>query len=69
MTIPPTIPLYLASQKAYIWDPQHAATLRVTHHIGPLATGTLPGVAQQNVFLGLPLVLMPEEAVLLVENG
>ncbi|KAJ9109234.1 hypothetical protein QFC21_000563 [Naganishia friedmannii] len=63
-----SIPLYLASQKAYIWDPQHAATLRVTHHIGALATGTLPGVAQQNVFLGLPLVVMPEEAVLLIEN-
>jgi tRNA-splicing endonuclease subunit Sen34 len=31
--------------------------------------GTLPHLAQQNVFLGLPLVLLPEEVVLLVENG
>lgn len=31
--------------------------------------GTLPGVSQQNLFLGLPMVLMPEEVVLLVENG
>ncbi len=30
--------------------------------------GTLPGVSQQNVFLGLPQLLMPEEVVLLVEN-
>jgi tRNA-splicing endonuclease subunit Sen34 len=64
-----SIPLYVSNTKAYIWDPQHAATLRVTHHICGLATGTLPGVGQQNVFLGLPLVLMPEEVVLLVEDG
>lgn len=64
-----SIPLYISAHKAYIWDPGHAATLRVTHHICGLATGTLPGVAQQNLFLGLPLVLMPEEVVLLVENG
>jgi tRNA-splicing endonuclease subunit Sen34 len=64
-----SIPLYVSNQKAYIWDPSDAATLRVQHHICGLATGTLPGVAQQNVFLGLPLVLMPEEVVLLVENG
>lgn len=32
-------------------------------------TGTLPHLSQQNVFLGVPLILMPEEVVLLVENG
>lgn len=31
--------------------------------------GTLPQVPQQNVFLGLPLELMTEEATLLVEKG
>lgn len=31
--------------------------------------GTLPQVPQQNVFLGLPLQLMTEEAALLVEKG
>jgi len=30
--------------------------------------GTLPNLTQQNVFLGLPLVLMPEELVLLIEK-
>lgn len=30
--------------------------------------GTLPSMAQQNVFLGLPLLLTPEEVVYLVEN-
>lgn len=46
-----------------------AAALRVQHRICGLTTGTLPGVSQQNMFLGLPLVFMPEEVVLLVENG
>lgn len=43
--------------------------LRVQHHICGVLSGTLPQVTQQNVFLGLPLVLMPEEVVLLVRNG
>lgn len=34
-----------------------------------MTTGTLPGVSQQNVFLGLPLIMMPEEVVLLVQEG
>jgi tRNA-splicing endonuclease subunit Sen34 len=46
-----------------------AATLRVQHRICGLTTGTLPGVSQQNVFLGLPLTMMPEEVVLLVQEG
>jgi len=43
--------------------------LRSEHHICGILTGTLPHLSQQNVFLGLPLVLMPEEVVLLVEKG
>ena len=45
------------------------ATLRSKYHICGILTGTLPHLSQQNVFLGVPLVLMPEEVVLLVENG
>lgn len=44
-------------------------TLRVEHHICGILTGTLPQVGQQNVFLGLPLMLLPEEVVLLVKNS
>ncbi|KAF7972652.1 hypothetical protein HWV62_17326 [Athelia sp. TMB] len=33
-----------------------------------ILTGTLPHLSQQNVFLGVPLVLMPEEVVVLVEK-
>ena len=45
------------------------ATIRSKHHICGILVGTLPHLSQQNVFLGVPLLLMPEEAVLLVENG
>lgn len=34
-----------------------------------MLAGTLPHLSQQNIFLGIPLVLMPEEVVLLVEEG
>lgn len=44
-------------------------TLRVEHHICGILTGTLPQVGQQNIFLGLPLMLLPEEVVLLVKNS
>ena len=43
--------------------------LRVDHHICGALVGTLPQVAQQNVFLGLPLQLLPEEAAVLVAHG
>lgn len=45
------------------------AIIRSKHHICGILVGTLPHLSQQNAFLGVPLVLMPEEAVLLVENG
>lgn len=43
--------------------------LRVDHHICGVLVGTLPQVAQQNIFLGLPLQLLPEEAAVLVAHG
>lgn len=46
-----------------------AATLHCVHNISGLRAGTLPGVAQQNGFLGLPLTLMQEETAYLVTQG
>lgn len=46
-----------------------AATLHCVHNVSGLRAGTLPGVAQQNGFLGLPLTLMQEEAAYLVTQG
>jgi tRNA-splicing endonuclease subunit Sen34 len=34
-----------------------------------MLVGTIPNLSQQNVFLGIPLELMPEEARVLVERG
>ncbi|KAG8759766.1 tRNA-splicing endonuclease subunit [Serendipita sp. 396] len=63
------IPLHISNETAFVWSLDDAATLRATYHICGVLTGTLPQAAQQNVFLGLPLMLMPEEVVLLVNNG
>ncbi|KDQ12352.1 hypothetical protein BOTBODRAFT_189340 [Botryobasidium botryosum FD-172 SS1] len=61
--------LHVSNKKAYVWSPQDLHTLRADHHITASLIGTLPSVAQQNVFLGLPLSLMPEEVVYLLEKG
>ncbi|PPQ99934.1 hypothetical protein CVT24_009569 [Panaeolus cyanescens] len=45
------------------------ATLRSKYRICGVLSGTLPHLSQQNVFLGIPLVLTPEETVLLVNIG
>lgn len=61
--------LYLVNGVATVWDAQTAATLHCVHNVSGLRAGTLPGVAQQNGFLGLPLTLMQEEAAYLVTQG
>ncbi|GAA6037090.1 hypothetical protein JCM8097_008725 [Rhodosporidiobolus ruineniae] len=60
--------LLVANHKVLLWDLADIQKLRVEHHICGSLQGTLPQVTQQNVFLGLPLVLLPEEVVLLVRN-
>lgn len=59
----------VANKRAFIWEVDDIAVIRAKHRICGILTGTLPHVSQQNVFLGVPLLLMPEEVVLLVENG
>ncbi|KAI6131866.1 hypothetical protein EDD17DRAFT_1478101 [Pisolithus thermaeus] len=63
------IPLRVSNKKAYVWDVDDVAKLRSRHGICGMLTGTLPHLSQQNVFLGVPLLLMPEEVVFLVEKG
>jgi tRNA-splicing endonuclease subunit Sen34 len=43
--------------------------VRRNHNICGMLIGTIPNLSQQNVFLGIPLELMPEEARVLVERG
>ncbi|KAJ7685032.1 hypothetical protein DFH06DRAFT_1074062 [Mycena polygramma] len=64
----PPIHLRVANKKAYVWDVEDIATIRSKHRLCGVFTGTLPHLSQQNLFLGVPMVLLPEEAVFLVEN-
>ena len=45
------------------------AVIRTEYRVCGTLLGTLPHLSQQNAFLGVPLVLQPEEAVLLVDKG
>lgn len=45
------------------------AVIRSEHRVCGTLLGTLPHLLQQNVFLGAPLVLLPEEVVLLIDKG
>ena len=45
------------------------AVIRTEYRACGTLLGTLPHLSQQNVFLGVPLILQPEEAVLLVDKG
>ena len=65
-------PLFKISSKSdtfILYDINTITWLRKTHNILGVLVGTLPQFPQQNVFLGLPLELQPEEARLLVEKG
>ncbi|KAF7363303.1 tRNA-splicing endonuclease subunit Sen34 [Mycena sanguinolenta] len=64
----PRLHLRVANKKAYVWDVEDIATIRTKHRLCGVFTGTLPHMSQQNLFLGVPMVLLPEEVVLLVEN-
>lgn len=51
------------------WPRADIAVIRTEYRVCGTLLGTLPHLLQQNVFLGVPLVLLPEEAVLLVDKG
>jgi tRNA-splicing endonuclease subunit Sen34 len=52
-----------------LFDVDVIAHCRRAHNICGLLVGTIPNISQQNVFLGIPLELMPEEARVLVDKG
>ncbi|KAF1945241.1 SEN34 subunit of tRNA-splicing endonuclease [Clathrospora elynae] len=52
-----------------LFDVDIIAHCRRAHNICGVLVGTIPNLSQQNVFLGIPLELMPEEARVLVERG
>ncbi|KAB8228195.1 tRNA splicing endonuclease subunit SEN34 [Aspergillus alliaceus] len=63
------IPISYIAGNYYLFSIDAVTYLRREYHICGVLIGTLPQIPQQNVFLGLPLELMPEEARLLVEKG
>ncbi|KAL7274107.1 tRNA-splicing endonuclease subunit [Rhizina undulata] len=62
-------PIYRLNNRYLLYDANVVSHVRATHHMCGVLSGTLPQIPQQNVFLGLPLQLMDEEAALLVEKG
>ncbi|KZT60368.1 hypothetical protein CALCODRAFT_522978 [Calocera cornea HHB12733] len=65
---PAPVPIHISGTQALVWSVDDIATLRTQHRICGSLVGTLPAAAQQNVFLGVPLLLAREEVVLLVER-
>ncbi|KAI4165496.1 MAG: hypothetical protein LQ342_000906 [Letrouitia transgressa] len=66
------LPIFQISERVeryLFYDAATVTWLRSTHHILGVLIGTLPKFPQQNIFLGLPWELQPEEARLLVDKG
>ncbi|EMD95476.1 hypothetical protein COCC4DRAFT_29220 [Bipolaris maydis ATCC 48331] len=62
-------PISLVGGRYLLFDVDVIAHCRRAHNICGLLVGTIPNLSQQNVFLGVPLELMPEEARVLVDKG
>lgn len=61
-------PISCIAGRYLLFDVDVIAHCRRAHNICGVLIGTIPNLSQQNVFLGIPLELMPEEARVLVEN-
>lgn len=62
-------PIFLVRNRYLLFEPNTVAYARKEHRIIGVLIGNIPHANQQNIFNGLPLNLMPEEAYLLVTNG
>jgi tRNA-splicing endonuclease subunit Sen34 len=62
-------PVFLVGGRYTLYDINTVSHARRVHNISGVLIGGLPQAPQQNVFLGIPLELMPEEARLLVDKG
>ncbi|KAI9667730.1 MAG: tRNA-splicing endonuclease subunit [Bathelium mastoideum] len=67
--VPVPIPISQVAGRHFLYDADAITFLRHTYHITGALIGTLSQAPQQNVFLGVPLELMPEEVRLLVERN
>ncbi|KAF2473845.1 PAXNEB-domain-containing protein [Lindgomyces ingoldianus] len=62
-------PISYIAGRYLLFDVDAVSHARREHNICGVLIGTIPNLSQQNVFLGIPLELMPEEARVLVEQG
>ncbi|KAI9852736.1 MAG: tRNA-splicing endonuclease subunit [Vezdaea acicularis] len=69
VTVEEPFPIFCLGKSYLIYDINTITYIRREHHICGVLVGGLPQAPQQNVFLGVPLELMPEEVRLLVEKG
>ena len=69
MSIPEPFPIFKLAHRYLLYDANTVSYIRKEYNICGVLIGGLPQAPQQNVFLGLPLELMPEEARLLVQKG
>ncbi|ODQ65115.1 tRNA-intron endonuclease catalytic domain-like protein [Nadsonia fulvescens var. elongata DSM 6958] len=65
----PKIPLPFVLDRVLLFDLEHIQQLRDKHNMAGTLIGTLPQIPQQNIFLGLPVELMPEESLYLLSRG
>jgi tRNA-splicing endonuclease subunit Sen34 len=63
------LPLSLVAGRYLVFDIDAAIYLRRVHNICGYNVGTLHTIPSQNNFLGLPMMIMPEEAQMLVDDG
>jgi tRNA-splicing endonuclease subunit Sen34 len=63
------IPISVVVGRYLLFDTNVVTYLRRTYNICGVLIGSIPQIPQQNVFLGLPVELLPEEAKLLVRKG
>jgi len=67
--VPNPFPISCIAGRYLLFDPPTIAHARRTHNITGVLIGTIPNLSQQNIFLGIPLELTPEEARVLVEQS
>jgi len=63
------VPISVIDNRYLLFDIRAITWLRKHHNICGVFIGSLPQNPSQNVFMGLPMEIMPEEAQLLIELG
>src|SRR5277367_3371160 len=68
LSVTEPIPISVVAGRYLLFDTNVVTYLRRTYNICGVLIGSIPQMPQQNVFLGLPVELLPEEAKLLVRK-